>query len=195
MFQCGDHAAQSFRQKTVYQTLNDLALINTNIETLHTLEYNLTSFLKVDCLHRYSAATQHSTCVNAANTATKHQNIIGWENFMRGFIYKKWAATQQHTKHKRHRSIQSWSHQLTRQIVELLLAIWQDRNQAIQQKSIAESRFKAREAIVKKVNDIYKNPPKLATRYPAITQIPICMVCVKNTKTEILPNFEISKFL
>jgi hypothetical protein len=53
------------------------------------------------------------------------------------------------------------------------MAIWQDRNQTIHGKTVAESQMKAREAVIKRVNDIYKNPPRLATRYQAITQIPL----------------------
>jgi hypothetical protein len=52
-------------------------------------------------------------------------------------------------------------------------AIWTDRNTFMHGKTTIEAHQKARQAVLKKVKEIYQQHPKLAKRYPDIKQIPL----------------------
>ena len=114
-------------------------------------------------------APTHST----TRTAIQHQNMIGWENFMCGYISCKWSTCYHQTNSKRSQSPTSWSHGFLRSIMDLLVNIWTNRNQVIHGKNAEENRMKAREATIQKVKNMYQNPPKLAPRFSPITIIPL----------------------
>lgn len=104
------------------------------------------------------------------STVTHHQNIIGWDNFIRGYISKHWCIPTRPTDTK---SKPKWADKLISLTLQLHKKIWEGRNTHVHGKDNEEARRKAREAILAKVASIYKNPPRLATRYPSVLSTPL----------------------
>jgi hypothetical protein len=112
--------------------------------------------------------------------ALRHQNLIGWHNFLCGYISKKWSNGQSFSINSAQQvNSQTWAKKLIKIALELLSNIWEDRNNTIHGTTMEESKQKAREAILSKVKDMYHKPPRLAPRYPTITVIPLeqCIKC------------------
>lgn len=80
---------------------------------------------------------------------------------------------QTSSNNKRPRSPQSWLHMFAKSIIEKFLNIWHKRNQEIHGKSMEETRKKSREATLGRVKEIYRNPPRLATRFLSVTLMPM----------------------
>ncbi len=94
--------------------------------------------------------------------AIRHQNILGWDMFLKGFISKHWGTTQalDSTKNTVRDGTDSDA-KLTNSSLSLYRNIWDNRNKSIYGSSIKEAREKARKSILCRVQDIYKYPPKL----------------------------------
>jgi hypothetical protein len=70
-------------------------------------------------------------------------------------------------------SFKSWESKLTSSMLHLHKEIWDGHNTFVHGKTIDESRQKAREAVLNRVNEIYKQPPSLASCYPSIFELPL----------------------
>jgi hypothetical protein len=92
--------------------------------------------------------------------ATCHQNIIGWNNFLRGYISKLWIISNSTTDNIKHAT--KWCDKLTPLMMQLHKKIWDGCNAHVPGKTAEEARIKAREAIINKVKLIYQKLPKLA---------------------------------
>ena len=58
-------------------------------------------------------------------------------------------------------------------MIELYFSIWEEHNLDLHGRTVEESKQKAREAIISRVQTIYVNPPILVSRFPAVTSIPL----------------------
>jgi hypothetical protein len=125
---------------------------------------------KYEIKHEPTNATT-STITKALN----HQNLVGWQQALRGYISRFWidAQTLNTTPKKPNKKQPKLEHKLIGTFINLHRKIWEERNHFIHGETIAEQRLKARERITLQVAAVYKNPPKLARRYQAITEIPI----------------------
>jgi hypothetical protein len=72
-----------------------------------------------------------------------------------------------------HRNPNKQEIMLVSQISNLHKTIWEGRNTYVHGKDIKEAKRWAREAILYKVQQLYKNPPRLASRYQSILSIPL----------------------
>jgi hypothetical protein len=117
------------------------------------------------------------------STALHNQNIIGWHEFLRGFISKYWITTQDRTQTTPNKKQPPWKLKITSIILTLHKNIWDDRNTFVHGKTIDEAREKARAAISHQIREIYANPPKLAPRYQIITQLPLETRLRQSTRT------------
>jgi hypothetical protein len=108
-------------------------------------------------------------------TAIRHQNLIGWDNFLRGFTSSYWDALH----HKVHLNDPTpnlnsrWDMQLVAESITLSQHIWADRNSHIHGASQTESRQLLRERVMEQVRHIYKHPPRLYPRFKPINNIPL----------------------
>jgi len=163
------------RQTILYSSLEDLVHAHTSIHILQALEEHLTQFLAIPTKNKFNPTTSNADTSLHIRRAIQHQNIIGWENFTRGYISNKWAKIQQSmtTTDIKYRKRNDWNTTLVKTVLSLHQKIWQHRNQDIHGNTIAEARALARQNICQWVHDLYKHPPRLAKRYPPITNIPI----------------------
>jgi hypothetical protein len=86
VLQCEAHDAIVFRQQAIHQTLPNLTKHNTSIHIIHVLEDKLTDMMKVPSLQRFHSPTTNWDIKQTMQTALKHHNIIGWDNFMCGYM-------------------------------------------------------------------------------------------------------------
>jgi hypothetical protein len=142
-----------------------------------TFEYKLSLLLQIPYMRTYSVATaldapHHYNLL----TAIRHQNIIGWDLFLKGYTSKYWMTLYQvitsKSNHSRHPTPQRDT-KLVSLTIQLFKSIWEDRNQSLHGTSRQEASVKARKRILNKVHAIYRNPTKLASRYSQIKQIPL----------------------
>ena len=163
--------------------LNKLKQSHTSIHIVQALEDNLSDHLSTENRRKYIAPFIETSRFQQVRNAVIHQNIIGWGNFTRGYISSKWrqCQTAQVSTNKRSHMAQ-WGCLLVKLTLELHLQIWNDRNQAIHGKTVAESRLKARAAVLQRVKDIYDHPPRLASRFQQITQVPLDIRLCRSTQ-------------
>lgn len=146
---CSHPDAKTFRTSALYDMLNKLKQSHTSIHILQALEDNLSDHLSTENRRKYIAPFIETSRFQQVRNAVIHQNIIGWGNFMRGYISSKWrqCQTAQVSTNKRSHTAQ-WGCLLVKLTLELHLQIWNDRNQVIHGKTVAESRLKARAAVL-----------------------------------------------
>ena len=58
-------------------------------------------------------------------------------------------------------------------MIELYSSIWEEHNLNLHGRTVEESKQKACETIISRVQTIYLNPPHLVSRFPAVTSIPL----------------------
>lgn len=75
--------------------MDDLVNMNTSIFILQAFDEHLTQLLTIPSLNRFNPVKDDHDVHTHINSATKHQNKIGWENFTRGYISNKWKEIQQ----------------------------------------------------------------------------------------------------
>ncbi len=116
---------------------------------------------------------QDSTLEKNIKDASHHQTIIGWENSLRGYMSKYWAKVQSldktNTVDKRKRA--PWNTTFIRGLINMHKTIWNARNTHINGNTIRETQQRLRQRVIDKVKAIYNENPKLAKRYPMITNI------------------------
>lgn len=166
---CPHSSTKESRTSHMYHALSEIQKATTHPSILSTLEYKLSTILEIPSQHKY---IYPSTLPSQMRTAIKRQNLLGWDNFMRGYISTYWIKAQSsQSQQQKNTKGDPWDFRFTRSTLDLHKAIWDDRNSFVHGKTIAESRAKARQAIQQQVREIYKKPPCLASRYHPITSV------------------------
>jgi hypothetical protein len=147
---------------------------NTAPHFLSCFEIHLGNCLTVKTIDKYTTTDQPPPQIKTTlNDAIHHQNIIGWENLLRGYTSSFWSRIQHQipqneiSKSKR----APWNTILIRKALELHKNIWEDRNIFVNGKTIKESHQKLRQRTLERVKSIYHDNPKLASRYSAIKEV------------------------
>ena len=102
--------------------------------------------------------------------ARQHQNKMGWNKFLCGFISHKWI-------HAQHIHIQlfpppdpkktcSWEQLITKEIVTVGTWIWGWWNEFIHGKMILEQQAREWAEVIKQVQQIYSHPPTTVKTFP-----------------------------
>jgi hypothetical protein len=136
---------------------------------INTLERKLSEILALQTHEQYNKSN-YNPSTTTVGKALHHQNLIGWDLFLRGYISNLWTTV---TDNDTHESTNRWCYKLIPIIMQLHKKIWDGRNLHVHGKTIEETRLKAREAIINKVKMLYKHPPKLASRYQSILHMPL----------------------
>jgi hypothetical protein len=77
---------------TIYKALDKLKKLATPHQVLSVMEDNLTSFLCAETRNIYTHITENEQFMDTMTRhATHHQNILGWDNFLRGYTSKYWT--------------------------------------------------------------------------------------------------------
>ena len=97
-----------------------------------------------------------------------HQNLIGWDNFLKGFTSSMWKDVQNHHPVGRG-SGKPWDSALVEKILHLQNNIWDDQNLLLHGNGWQDAKRMRRERLLDTVRDVYKYPPKLNSRYPKVT--------------------------
>jgi hypothetical protein len=175
---CPFPEAQTQRTQALYTCLTDLARANTSKYILDCIEENMTNLLNIPSLQKYKITPpQLVDMATALSDATRHQNILGWENAIRGFTSKYWMKLQlcdqlQSNNNKSKKSA-PWNTVFIRSLIHLHKQIWSDRNVHVHGKSIKETHQKLRQRVIEQVKTLYEENFKFSSRYQAITAIPL----------------------
>jgi hypothetical protein len=175
ILKCNETSARSSRSTILYDALHQLSTNDTNQYILHSLEEGMTMFLEIPSKNLYLLQNQIKPLEEETiNKARRHQNLIGWDMLLRGFSSKFWAVAQEKVATTTSTLRKpAWSTVFVDNMLLIHKKIWEDRNQFVHGKTLNETRQKARQAILKKVREIYQTQPVLAKRYPRINQIPL----------------------
>jgi hypothetical protein len=95
IFKCSSTNAKQQRTEAMYNCLSDLEHANISKHILECLECKLTDFLQITSSAKYkNSSLQTGETVRALSDAQNHQNIIGWENALRGYTSTYWLKAQ-----------------------------------------------------------------------------------------------------
>lgn len=121
--------------------------------------------------------TQEKSSFSDDDTTLKdawcHQHLIGWHNFLCGYVPIIWRNAQDVWQCKHSTSKNRLAQILGEGHLDLYRGIWEDRNNYINGRTAQEHRLKETEKLHRKVKDLYFGPPTLDARYTAITAVPI----------------------
>jgi hypothetical protein len=140
---CSDIHAQESRDKHLYEALKELEALSTNINILHIFKAQLCKVLNVPNRQKYQRIKQKNEINKTLSNALHNQNIIGWHEFLRGFISKYWIKAQDTTQLVSNKKQPPWKLKITSIILALHKKIWEDRNTFVHGKTIDEARKKA----------------------------------------------------
>lgn len=102
------------------------------------------------------------------------QNIIGWRNFLRGYISEKWTLAQEQYVSQTKSTLQrKWSQELIKATLELHLGTWQDRNNVIKGISTTEINRVELDWLLTEVISIYAENFTLDAIFPSISSVPL----------------------
>lgn len=162
IYQCPNNSASTECHDFLYETLRELQHHFMPQPILHTLEERLNNLLMVESRHKYTIPPNDWMSPAILTKAKHHQNIIGWDNFLRGYISKLW--TNYNNTNDNIKGTNKWHDKLIPLMMKLHHKIWNG------------------EAVNNKVKLMYQKPPKLAPRYQSILNTPLKQ-CLKHTTT------------
>jgi hypothetical protein len=153
VFLCENETATLQHSQHLSRFLSDLQKVKTPTHLLATFEYKLSLYLQIPYHQRHQPSytlppKEHSTLL----TAIRHQNILGWDNFMRGYISNLW---DDYIKLTLSPSPTNWDVALVKNIFTLATAIWKDRNRVIHGNTRKEASELLRERIREQVTKLY----------------------------------------
>jgi len=172
---CSAPAAIHGRKLLLDQYLASLVSLGTPIYIFATFELKLSSTLDIPFINRYKVTTPLETrAYQRLILAIRHQNIVGWTNFLRGYISSYWesAYTSAHS-YTMEKKCSNWATQLAQATIELHHNIWKERNKAIHGSTRQEAKDKLRDRVIAQVHFIYKHPPKLHKRFARVSSVPL----------------------
>lgn len=173
---CSNPTARDNRQLCLQKWRASCKKQETEPVLMNVLEHQLCQVLDIPPTQRPAPIT-----VELQN-ALKHQNIIGWENFLNGFISTYWGKYQDnHTTASKYNP-NTWRNRLILANLTLKREIWEARNKTVHGVTLKQQRQYEHEQISKEVLNLYNNPPELHPRYPAITDIPLDIRLKRNTR-------------
>jgi hypothetical protein len=162
-----------------------MAKVNTAPQIVSCMEQHLGECLNIETTHKYKMDV-HTTTLSPVtlNNAIHHQNIIGWENLLRGYASTYWVKTQikysLNASSNRRRA--PWNTTLISSVIELHKNIWEERNLIVHGETVQESLHKLHQRTIEQVKELYKENPILAPRFPAIKAIPLDQRLRRTTK-------------
>jgi hypothetical protein len=173
---CPHKSAVEQRIEGLHKFLSNLLSIHTPVYLISTLEYKLSLTLQVPFVHHYLNSYPISPDIHLTLlTAICHQNELGWDLFLRGFISHYWNEVyiQAHSSSPSSSPVQLWDQKLVEGSLKLIQSIWTTRNIFLHGTNKLEANQKLRERVLDRVQGIYKNPPKLNKHFKKIHSIPL----------------------
>lgn len=169
VFTCQETQAITQRISHLTTFLSALHKLKTPIQLMATLEYKLSITLQIPYTQTYQTTSISSSSHQyALLTAIRHKNILGWDNFLCGFITTYWAEYLQLTNPT---ILATWEITLIKLIFMLITAIWKDRNKILHRDTRKEANELLREHTIKQVEALYQHPPLLHKCFWPFTSI------------------------
>jgi hypothetical protein len=150
---------------------------------LSTFDYTLLLTLDIPFSSQFQLTIPlPDTSKNALMTAIRHQYIIGWDNFAKGYTSIYWKDLFQTTHSQRNSPIiDQGGGKMVAGVIALSRQIWNDRNANLHGTTKLEASQKVRECVTAKVRKNYLNPPKLHKRFAKIKAAPLQIRLSRNT--------------
>jgi len=129
VFYCPNLEAKTFRTQALSLFLSSLTKNKTSIHIIQVLECKLPQFLKLDYMDQFlPLSTLDLTAYSTLLSAVWHQNIIGWQLFIKGYTSDYWKSAF-HCLQGPNMSgdSQHWAVSLVSACIVLCKAIWDDR--------------------------------------------------------------------
>lgn len=179
VFCCPSPSACDNRLSLLKQFLRVVLNIGTPVFVISTLAYKLMLTLHLP-ISKSSTRCESLDSETILWLAIQHQNIIGWDNFLRGYISQYWASLHQlsHPDSPPRQVVQNWNVQLS----IMWYPSWKEYGlEEFHGGSWKESKQKLRERVQEKVWQIYSSHHNLHRRYPDIHSVPLVMRLQQNT--------------
>jgi hypothetical protein len=172
---CPNTQATSTRKHLLDSFLSEMHQAGTPNYILSTLEYKLSLTLHIKYVQTFFSHGQiPPNNYPLLLQAIRHQNFIGWDNFLQGYTSVYWVSlfNLAHSDNSKQQSTR-WDVKLVTSGIQILKEIWSDRNSQFHGTIKAETRILHRERILNQVHHIYAHPPRLHKRFPRVTAIPL----------------------
>jgi hypothetical protein len=129
---CPAESAVSQRIEQLHTFLSELECQQTSIYLLTTFKYKLSLVLNLTYQQTFTItipapSTQQQTLMKAI----RHQNMVGWDNFLWGYTSMYWSECQllfSGSSSHRRLSTETWDTNLIKAIITLYTFLWKDRN-------------------------------------------------------------------
>jgi hypothetical protein len=158
---CPQISAMEQRIEGLKKFLSTLLSLQTPIYLIATLEYKLSMTLQIPFDPQYVHTCPIPTDTHLMLiTAIRHQNLLGWDLFLRGFTSNYWNTvfTMAHCNSTSPKTIQQWDQKLVEEALNLYQSIWTTQNIVLHGTTKLEAKEKLRERVFEQVRDVYKNP-------------------------------------
>jgi hypothetical protein len=135
-------SAVASRAEYLHQFLKLLLSMNTPIYILLVFKYKLSFVLDIPYNQHYpNSSILPQDLYLSLLTAIKQQNIVGWNNFLRGFISSYWYSlyTNAHITESLPHSSFPWDLRLVHAVLSLSHNIWQNRNHFLHGSTMEDS--------------------------------------------------------
>jgi hypothetical protein len=173
---CPHNSAVEQRTVGLNKFLSSMLSLQTPIYLLSTLEYKSSLTLQIPFAQRYIKSFSIPSDIHLTLlTAIHHQNLLGWDLFLRGFVSKYWNEVfiQAHSCSPSSSLTQIWDQKLIEGALTLTHSIWTTRNIFLHGSNKMEAKQKLCQRVLDQVQEIYRSPPKLHKRFRKIYSIPI----------------------
>ena len=119
----------------------------------------------------------HGDLAELLSLAIREQTEIGWEKLLLGLGSTTWKTIQNvidaSNPKPPKRSASAWMNASIHQLLKFSLRCWKARNSKIHGSTKQEQQQKALQNVRDQIRDIYAHPPKLATHFRPIFEIPL----------------------
>jgi hypothetical protein len=174
MLTCPDPRTDASRRTALSSYFRTLLSIHTPISIIHILEDKLSFFLQIPTDTPYVSSLPPLEYPETLQAAKIHQNLLGWDFFLRGFLYNKWTtAYDSFYIADSTQTLQQWFRKFVASTLTFTHSIWRARNHAVHGNTRLDHHRKERERIILQVKQLYANPPILHRRYTAVLSIPL----------------------
>jgi hypothetical protein len=175
---CEDPIATTERTTILFEALKKLHDCGTPPLILMEFERYLCQALYVKSSLKYTqkdSDKQH----HPIKMAVRHQNLIGWDTAIRGYVSSYWITNGMSLHDPSHK--RGWETKIVVNLIDMHREIWAKRNEHIHGKTVQEAKIRARAAVIRQVQELYNKKSKLANRYQPIDNIPFKQLIRRTT--------------
>jgi hypothetical protein len=168
-----DEKAVLFRKEQLHTFLTALEHAHTAPFLITAIEYKLSLALSIPYLPKHELREQLSHDTHRSlMSAICHQNVLGWDMFLKKFTSIYWAKIQLQQP-VMISDTHSWETMLMRNLLQLYKGLWDDENSCLHGLTWQDSKHTLSERVICQVEYIYKYLPTLHPHFSIIDSIPL----------------------